>query len=81
MMVNDLYEPERGELRLTLEAEDGREVARAARPFAIAPLGTLSRDLELVAPVAPGRYLLKAAAVAESGARTLSRRKVSIESR
>ena len=41
MMVNDLYAPERGELRLTLEAEDGREVARAAAPFAIAPLGTL----------------------------------------
>ena len=32
MMVNDLYEPARGELRLTLEGEDGREVARAASP-------------------------------------------------
>ncbi len=81
MMVNDLYAPERGELRLTLEAEDGREVARAAAPFAIAPLGTLSHDLELVAPLAPGRYLLKATATAERGARTLSRRKVAIESR
>ena len=31
MMVNDLYAPEKGELRLTLEGEDGREVARAPR--------------------------------------------------
>jgi hypothetical protein len=81
MMVNDLYETEKGELRLTLEAEDGREVARVAKPFAIAPLGTLSHDLELVAPGAPGRYLLKATAIAESGSRTLSRRKVAIERR
>jgi hypothetical protein len=81
MMVNDLYEPQRGELRLWLESEDGREIARAAKPFAIAALGTLSHDLELVAPAAPGRYVLKAAASAESGATTLSRRKVSIESR
>ena len=50
MMVNDRYEPEKGELRLTLEGEDGREAARAARPFELAPLGTLTRDLELVAP-------------------------------
>ena len=54
MMVNDLYEPARGELRLTLEGEDGREVAHATSPFELAPLGTLTRDLELVTPEAPG---------------------------
>jgi hypothetical protein len=81
MMVNDRYEPERGDLRLTLEMEDGREVAHVAKPFAIAPLGTLSRDLELVAPEVPGRYVLKATAIGESGSRTISRRKVAIESR
>ena len=81
MMVNDLYEAETGELRLTVETEDGREVARAAGPFAIAPLGALSRDLELTAPSAPGRYLLKATAVTETGSRTVSRRKVTIERR
>ena len=47
MMVNDSYDGEEGELALTLETEDGREVARAAVPFSIAPLGALSRDLEL----------------------------------
>ena len=78
MMVNDGYEAEDGELRLTLEAQDGGEVARATRPFDIAPLGTLSHDLELSVPSAPGRYLLKATAVTTAGARTVSRRKVTI---
>ena len=81
MMVNDLYEPAKGELRLTLEGEDGREVARAASPFEVAPLGTLTRDLELVAPSAPGRYRLKATAETADGSRTLSRRKVTVEKR
>jgi beta-galactosidase len=81
MMVNDRYDAEKGELRLALEAEDGREVARATRPFDIAPLGTLTHDLDLVVPSAPGRYLLKATAVAESGSRTVSRRKVTIRER
>jgi hypothetical protein len=78
MMVNDLYTPGTGEIRLTLEAEGGREVARASVPYAIAPLGTLSRELTLTAPTAPGRYLLKATAVGEDGSRTVSRRKVTI---
>ena len=81
MMVNDRYDAERGELRLTLEAQDGREVARATRPFDIAPLGTLTHDLELVVPGEPGRYLLKATAVGGSGSRTVSRRKVTIGGR
>jgi hypothetical protein len=81
MMVNDLYDSAKGELRLTLEGEDGREVAHAASPFVVAPLGTLTRDLELVTPPAPGRYLLKATAATEDGATTLSRRKVTLEKR
>jgi hypothetical protein len=78
MMVNDRYEQETGELRLTLEDASGREVARAARPFELAPLGTLTRDLELAVPSASGRYMLKATAAAASGARTVSRRKVDV---
>jgi hypothetical protein len=81
MMVNDRYDAEKGELRLTLEAEDGREVARATRPFDVAPLGTLSHDLELAVPGETGRYLLKATAVAEDGSRTVSRRKVTLVER
>jgi hypothetical protein len=81
MMVNDRYDAEKGELRLTLEAEDGREVARATRPFDVAPLGTLSHDLELAVPGETGRYLLKATAVAEDGSRTVGRRKVTLVER
>jgi hypothetical protein len=79
MMVNDLDDAKRGELRLTLEAEDGREAARASAPFEIAPLGTLTREIVLAAPTAPGRYVLRATALAGDGSRTLSRRKVRIE--
>jgi hypothetical protein len=79
--VNDQYAAEKGELRLTLEREDGGEVARAVKPFEIAPLGTLGHDVELAAPSEPGRYLLKAAAVTEGGSRTVSRRKVAIAPR
>jgi hypothetical protein len=78
MMVNDLYATERGELRLTFETEDGRELARASAPFELLPLGTLSLDLDLVAPAAPGRCLLKATAITQGGGTTLSRRKVAI---
>jgi len=81
MMVNDLYAAEKGELGLTLEREDGREVVRAAKAFDIAPLGTLGHELELAVPSEPGRYLLKATAVTESGSRTVSRRKVTIGER
>lgn len=79
MMVNDLYDAKRGELRLTLEAEDGREAARASAPFEIAPLGTLTREIALAVPAAPGRYVLRATALAGDGSRTLSRRKVRVE--
>jgi hypothetical protein len=78
MMVNDLYGVEKGELRLTLETEDGRELARASQAFEIAPLGTLTRDLDLKVPADERRCLLRAAAITEGGSRTVSRRKVTI---
>ena len=81
MMVNDLYSAEKGELRLAFETEDGREVVHAASPFEIAPLGALSRDLDLASPASPGRYVLKATATSGTGARTVSRRKVTIGER
>jgi hypothetical protein len=80
MMVNDLYETQAGELRLTLEDAGRREVARATRPFELAPLGTLTRDLDLVVPGEPGSYVLKATAVTAAGSRTVSRRKVTVPS-
>ena len=81
MMVNDRDRAQKGELRLVLEREGGAEVARAVRPFEIGPLGTLGHDLELAAPGEPGRYLLRATATSDDGARTVSRRKVTIGER
>jgi hypothetical protein len=81
MMVNDLYAAEKGELRLTLEREDGREVAGAAKAFEIAPLGTSAHHLGLAAPASPGPYVLKAVATTQGGSRTVSRRKVTIGER
>jgi beta-galactosidase len=75
MMVNDSYAEEQGELALTLETQGGREVARVTTPFSIAPLGALSRDLELETPEALGAYLLKATATTGGGS-TVSRRKL-----
>ena len=77
MMVNDSYEGETGELALALHASDGREVARTTAAFSIAPLGAMTRDLELTAPKATGAYLLRATATTSTGS-TLSRRKVTI---
>lgn len=78
MMVNDTYGEEAGELVLALETEDGREAVRATAPFALAPLGAASHDLELKAPETPGAYLLKATAESAGGGSTVSRRKVAI---
>jgi hypothetical protein len=77
MMVNDTYEEEAGELALTLETADGREVARVTAPFSVAPLGSLSKDLTLEAPQAVGEYLLKATATTGTGS-TLSRRRLTV---
>ena len=54
-------------------------MARTARRFELPPLGTLGQEMALAVPETPGRYLLKATAVAESGSRTVSRRKVTID--
>ena len=78
MMINDLYDTERGEVRLTFKTMEGREVARAAVPFEMAPLGASSFDIQLAAPSGTGRYVLEAAAVTAAGARTVSRRWVTI---
>jgi hypothetical protein len=77
MMVNDTYEEETGELALTLETDDGREVARATVPISIAALGALSRDVTLETPDAEGAYLLKATATTATGS-TVSRRKLTV---
>ncbi len=78
MMVNDGTEEEKGELRLSFETEDGREVASVRTPFTLTPLGALTRELALPAPSQPARYLLRATATSDGGSRTVSRRKLEV---
>ena len=78
MMVNDEPRQATKRLVLTLERENGECVARSEMGFAVAKLGQETYRLRLRLPDARGKYLLKAAADAGSGAPTISRRKVEI---
>ncbi len=81
MMVNDEYEEAKGNLALSLESEDGREVFRRESPFAIPGLGQQTYKFDLDVPGTPGKYLLKAAAHASgtvNSSPTVSRRKVAV---
>ena len=81
MMVNDLPKPSRGKLVLALESPEGKQVVATEAPFTIPALGQMTYPLTLAIPHAPGKYLLKAAAHAETAEQgpTISRRKVSID--
>jgi beta-galactosidase len=80
MMINDEYAEAKGNLVLSLEGEDGKEVLRGELPFAIPALGQQTYKLDFVIPGAPGKYLLRAAAsrMGREQDPTVSRRKLSI---
>ncbi len=79
MMVNDEYRAATGRLVLSLEAEGGREVARAERAFSIPQNGQQTHLVALSVPAVSGNHVLKAAAYPDGGKTpTLSRRKVRI---
>jgi hypothetical protein len=81
MMINDEYRKANGNLRLSLEREDGAEILRRDSTFAIPELGQQTYKFDVVIPDAPGKCLLRAAAYRngeEEQGPTLSRRKVSI---
>ncbi len=81
MLVNDDSEPARGSLVLSLENEKGETAVRSTVPFSVGALGQQTLFVDLEAPSAPGRYLLKGTATPE-GTRhvepTISRRKLEI---
>ena len=83
MMINDEYGEAKGNLALSLEGEDGKEVLRRELAFAIPALGQQTYRFDVDLLVKPGNYLLKATAsqVGErSAGPTVSRRKVSVKS-
>lgn len=78
MMVNDQDQPARGTLALTVEA-DGTARGSARVGFELPPFGAHTYELFLAAPKEAGEYILKAAAVRDGTAPTLSRRRVRVE--
>src|SRR5208337_3131910 len=81
MMINDEYQEAKGNLALSLEGEDGKEVLRRELPFSIPGLGQQTYRFDVEIPVTPGKFLLKATALhtgATSADATISRRKLSI---
>ena len=81
MMINDKDEEAKGNLGLSLEGEDGKEVLRRELPFSIPGLGQQTYRFDVEVPDTPGKFLLKATALhtgATSADATISRRKLSI---
>jgi hypothetical protein len=78
MMVNDEDRPAQGRLSLTFERE-GRSRAGAQVEFNLPAYGAHTYELAVEAPREPGEYILKAAALREGLAATVSRRRVRVE--
>jgi hypothetical protein len=81
MMINDEYQEAKGNLALSLEGEDGKQVVRRELAFSIPGLGQQTYRFDFDITGTPGKFLLKAVA-SHTGAKgadsTISRRKVSI---
>jgi hypothetical protein len=81
MLVNDEPRPASGALAITLEAEQGGELARKDVKFSVAALGQQTLYVDFAVPQAAGKCTLKASAMPEDaafGGATVSRRHVTI---
>jgi hypothetical protein len=79
MMVNDLPQGTKGELRLEFIDASGNVAGSAKRSFELAALGAMTYELPLDAPETPGSYTLRAVATADgTNDATISRRWVKV---
>jgi beta-galactosidase len=78
MLVNDEYTAATGRVTLSLQSQNGGEVARVQVPFEIGSLGQTTLYVDLDVPNTPGDFLLQAKADPGKSQPTLSRRKVKI---
>jgi hypothetical protein len=81
MLVNDEARPASGTLSVTLEAEQGGELARKDVKFLVSALGQQTLYVDFAVPSAAGKCTLKASALPEDaafGGATISRRHVTI---
>ena len=79
MVVNDAYEAAQGKLVLTLERENGEQIARQETAFAVPALGQQTYPIEFHVPQTSGACILKAAAYGGQTEPTISRRKVKVQ--
>jgi hypothetical protein len=81
MLVNDEPRPASGTLSVTLEAEQGGELARKDVQFSVSALGQQTLYVDFAVPSAAGKCTLKASALPEDaafGGATISRRHVTV---
>ena len=80
MLVNDESKPAVGTLSITLDSEQGGELARKDVNFSVSALGQQTLYVEFPVPQAAGRCTLKASATPErgGGGPTVSRRHVTV---
>jgi hypothetical protein len=81
MMINDEYEEAKGNLALSLEGEDGKQVVRRELPFSVPTSGQQTYKFDLEIPDTPGKFLLKASGYRQGSDAlnpTISRRKISV---
>jgi hypothetical protein len=81
-VLNDDPVTVEGRLELTIASRDGAVFFRDERPIALTALGQQSYAFRVRAPEQPGEYVLTAGATANGeSSPTLSRRKLSVESK
>lgn len=79
MMVNDLSQSTKGELRVEFVDAAGNVASSTKRSFELAALGAMTYGLPLAAPETPGNYTLRAVATADDAKdATISRRWVKV---
>jgi len=84
MMINDDHTEAKGNLTLSLQGEDGKEMLRHDQPFAVPELGQQTYKFDVTVPDTLGKCLLRAAAYRAGEERegpTVSRRKLAIVDR
>ena len=78
VVTNDLAEPARGRLVLSVDDANGRQVAAPEQTFEVPAYGQQSYAFDLEVPDTPGAYAVRAAARTGRGA-TVSRRKILVK--
>lgn len=79
MLINDEAKPVQGTVAVSIESEAGEDFAQESAPFALAPLGQETLNVDVQVPRTAGNFLMKATALPAGGHEpTVSRRRIRI---